>query len=158
MYFGNSTSSPNFATFGSSNGDFTLRNGGSGIGTGGPEIGPAQLGQTFLLVARILKNGTPNYSRAEMWVNPTLTADNLLPAPTLSGNFTSTQSSVASFGARSANLDANEPYLMDQFLYGTDVSDVVPGAVGVTPEPGTALAGLSALSLLWLRPRTRRTH
>lgn len=161
LYFGNSTSSPNFASFGSAAGDFTLRNGTSGLQTGGPEVGAGNIGvTTYLLVARISKD-TPGaaspYNRAEMWINPVLTSSDFLPVPTLSGTFVSTQTSVGSLGARSANLDTSpvDSYLMDEVVYATTVGEAVPGAVGALPEPGSAMLAVAAMGLIMRRRPNR---
>lgn len=164
VYFGNDLARPNFHMFGGSTptSDFGIRNGTTGIANGGPDIGTGDVGATtYLMVARLSKT-TPgtgaNYDRLEMWVNPTLDASNNLPVAPLSAGFTGSFSSFASVGIRATNLEPSpdaDVLLLDELQFGTAVGDVVPGAVGVVPEPGT-LALLSAATAGLLVRRRRR--
>ena len=114
-------------------------------------ITPPETANAHLIVGHLYKDASTNYDAFEMWVDPTLadpvgdrTASNFGYAIDDTGN--TSLNSFSMIGMRSANLDAGDVILIDEFRLGTTMQDVLQGGLGepppMVPEPVT-MAGLA---------------
>jgi len=135
--------------FGATTATFFLR---AGSGNGNQEVTAAMpaANTTYLMVGKLSKaGGSSTYNQMDLFLNPPGSVE---PSPTL------TRTAAAGVGAasvdrlsvRTARLDANDLYTLDNIRVGTTFADVVP-------EPASAgLLTLAACGLLASRRRARR--
>lgn len=115
-------------------------------GTGGSFSTPIVVGETYHLFGLLEKvNGSVNYNRYSLWVNPTgAEMAGLTGADAVFSN-NSGISSFSTIGFRSVNLDAGDVVLVDNL------------SISTVPEPATAaLAGLALLGVAFARRRQVR--
>lgn len=101
--------------------------------------------ETYLLVGKFYKEGSSNYNRVDLWVNPSSLTES---TPTLSAAFSSGTSTatLSNLILRTARLDSGDTYYFDHLTIGTTYGDVVP-------EPGTLALASGAIAAALLRRR-----
>ncbi|MCF8206522.1 MAG: PEP-CTERM sorting domain-containing protein [Methylotenera sp.] len=106
-------------------------------GTGGSFSTAIAVGQTYHLFGLLEKvNGSVNYNRYSLWVNPTGAEMAGLTGADAVFSENSGISSFSTIGFRSVNLDAGDAVLVDNL------------SISTVPEPATAaLAGLALLGV-----------
>jgi hypothetical protein len=108
----------------------------------------ATQGTTFFLVAKFSKDGSANYNRTDLYINPGLT-EPVTSDATATSNVTGL-SSVSLFTVRSFQPELGDTVLFDELRIGTTFADVLPTPAAI-PEPSTPLLillGTSGLALL----------
>ena len=120
---------------------FFARAGSSSNATTNASTG-ATLDTTFLLVAKFSKDGSTNYNRTDLYINPTSTTE---PGTTdATAVFGGTGIDTLSlFNIRHFTPEAGDTLFIDELRFATTFADAL------VPEPGSlALLGLGALTLL----------
>lgn len=137
LWLGSSTG-PNIGLKGNCDGAAACNGNGADLfvrttGTSGSFSTPIVVGQTYHLFGLLEKvNGSVNYNRYSLWVNPTGAEMAGLTGADAVFSDNSGMSSFSTIGFRSVNLDAGDAVLVDNL------------SISTVPEPATAaLAGLA---------------
>ena len=129
------------------NNPFFSRVGSSGSGDTDNSSTNAVAGQTFLLVAKFSKDGSANYNRTDLFINPTSLVEPGTPdAFSVSG--VTGLSTLSLFSVRNFNPESGDTVFIDNIRFAATFAD----AIGV-PEPGTVLLSLAGLASLAARRR-----
>ena len=141
LWLGSSTG-PNIGLKGNCDGAAACNGNGADLfvrttGTGGSFSTAIAVGQTYHLFGLLEKvNGSVNYNRYSLWVNPTGAEMAGLTGADAVFSENSGISSFSTIGFRSVNLDAGDAVLVDNL------------SISTVPEPATAaLAGLALLGV-----------
>ena len=129
------------------NNPFFSRVGSSGSGDTDTSSTNAVAGTTFLLVAKFSKDGSANYNRTDLFINPPSLVEPGTPdAFSVSG--VTGLSTLSLFSVRNFNPESGDTVFIDNIRFAATFAD----AIGV-PEPGTVLLSLAGLASLAARRR-----
>lgn len=108
----------------------------------------AAINTTYLLVAKFSKDGSANYNRVDLFINPSSTAEPGMASATATSNVTGL-TSLSTFTVRNFQPEANDTLFFDELRIGTSFADVLP-----VPEPSSAMLLLfSATAFVFRRRR-----
>ncbi|MEX2214680.1 MAG: PEP-CTERM sorting domain-containing protein, partial [Phycisphaeraceae bacterium] len=111
----------------------------------------ATAGVDFLLVAKFSKDGSSNYNRVDLFINPTSLAEPLVANATSISGVTGINT-LSLFSIRNFNPEAGDTVLFDNLRFATTFRD----AIALVPEPSTLALGLAGLLSLGARRRRAR--
>jgi len=132
----NATGNPFFARVGSSSDNATTDSGTN-----------STVGETFLVVAKFSKDGSTEYNRTDLFLNPTSSSEPLIADATATANVTGL-TQISLFNLRNYSPEAGDTLLIDELRIGTTFASVIP-----EPTSFALIAGL--MSTIWIMLRRR---
>ncbi|MEX0775888.1 MAG: PEP-CTERM sorting domain-containing protein [Phycisphaeraceae bacterium] len=98
-------------------------------------------GTTYLLVGKLWKDGSSNFNRIDLFIDPASSTEPVTANATQTGD--SGLGGISVFGVRSFNFDSGDIYQFDSVRIGTTFADVIPEPASAALLLGGVLACLN---------------
>ena len=148
---GNTTATMGFGLRNQTNNPLFARVGSSGSGQTTNSSTNATANTDFLLVAKFSKDGSANYNRTDLYINPSLTEPAVADATAISG--VTGINTLSLFNIRHFNPESGDRIFIDSLNISTTYAEALGIADNVIPEPATCVLGLLGATLLVARRR-----
>ncbi|WP_269523000.1 hypothetical protein [Coraliomargarita parva] len=132
----NTSGNPFFARVGSSNDNATTNS-----------LTSSTTGETFLVVAKFSKDGSTEYNRTDLYLNPTSSSEPLTADASATADITGL-SEISLFSVRNYNPESGDTIWIDELRIGTTFASVVP-----EPSSFALIAGFMSMTWVMLRRR-----